>query len=130
MIMRLLIICMAAALAILPPRGANASDNNGIYCVSGVGGQSCATVVSKLTPGDNDYISQLSEESEWVAGYLSAYNWLTPDTYSIAGFSDFQGVMTWIVDYARKHPLDPLHEAVQRLIRVLYPKRQKLGPPR
>lgn len=66
--------------------------------------------------------------SGWVAGYLTAYNQFTPDTYNILGNSDLIGVLLWIKNYCEKNPLDSAAAALKNLTPELYPRRTVKAP--
>ena len=61
----------------------------------------------------------------WVAGYVTAYNGLAPDTYDILGKSDLNHAMLWMEDYCKAHPLENLANGMKVLMTVLYPKRTR-----
>jgi hypothetical protein len=63
----------------------------------------------------------------WVAGYISAYNSIAPDTFNIMGGSDLGGALLWLKNYCEKQPLSELGEAMQLLIKELQPKRKRQG---
>ena len=59
----------------------------------------------------------------WVAGYVTAFNRQTPETYDILGVTDFEGALQFIDGYCKAHPLDNLTKAMEALTEDLYPKR-------
>jgi hypothetical protein len=61
--------------------------------------------------------------SQWVAGYLSGLN-LKSDFDGVAG-TDFNGLMAWIDNYCRSHPLDPVATAAFKLMDELQSRAQR-----
>ena len=61
----------------------------------------------------------------WVAGYVTAYNRQTPDTYDVLGVTDFEAAMRFIDGYCKAHPLDNLTTAMEALTEDLYPRRHR-----
>jgi hypothetical protein len=52
--------------------------------------------------------------TQWVAGYPSALNIAAPAQARDALSADFDGVMSWIENYYRSNPLDPIVIAAKR----------------
>ena len=63
------------------------------------------------------------EFSMWLGGFLTAYNWLKPDTVSILGKSDLTSAILWIENYCRANPLQSTGGAAILLTEELYPQR-------
>jgi hypothetical protein len=61
--------------------------------------------------------------SQWVAGYLSGLN-LKSDFDGVAG-TDFNGLVAWIDNYCRSHPLDPVATAAFKLMDELQSRAQR-----
>ena len=61
--------------------------------------------------------------SQWVAGYLSGLN-MKSDFDGVAG-TDFNGLMAWIDNYCRSHPLEPVATAAFRLMDELQSRAQR-----
>src|SRR5215813_8538550 len=78
--------CVVFAVFLLPGSGICA-DSNGFYTVSGGGTMSCGSFVqARRNRLDYSY-------DQWIAGYLTAINELTPETNSIQGTKDRDGLM-------------------------------------
>jgi hypothetical protein len=63
-------------------------------------------------------------DTAWVAGYLTAYNALTPDTNDILGGTDLSGAMLRLQRYCEAHPADSLAQGMLSLTAELYPARR------
>lgn len=63
-------------------------------------------------------------DTAWVAGYLTAYNALTPETNDILGGTDLSGAMLRLQRYCEAHPGDSLAQAMLALTAELYPARR------
>lgn len=61
----------------------------------------------------------------WIAGYITAYNRQTPDTYDILGVTNFEAAIQSIDSYCKAHPLDNLVTAMEALTEELHPKRHR-----
>lgn len=61
----------------------------------------------------------------WIAGYITAYNRQTQDTYDILGVTEFDAALRFIDGYCRAHPLDNLTAAMEALTEDLYAKRHR-----
>ena len=63
----------------------------------------------------------------YVAGWLTAYNWLTPDTYNIVP-GGLDGAALWLNNYCTKNPLKTLERGLHELVAEAYPSRQQNAP--
>ena len=66
--------------------------------------------------------------AQWVAGYLSGMNsestLLDPQDDPLLG-TDFDGLVAWIDNYCRSHPLEPIVTAATRLMDELRARAQR-----
>jgi hypothetical protein len=111
-----LALLTAAALA---PLTAAASDKDNNYSIRGA--RSCAQF---LKAPQNPYQAEYLVISAWLAGYMTAYNKLTPDTFDILGNSDFDGALLFIKGYCERQPLDNMGTAAEALMTALKPERK------
>lgn len=96
-----------------------AGDENGQFAALGT--KSCGMYIDQRKAAAwPDTVSRA-----WIAGYLTAYNRLVPDTYNIIGNSDLESVTLWLENYCRAHPLNDLDDAMNRLVIELDPKRHR-----
>ena len=49
----------------------------------------------------------------WIAGYISAYNRQTPDTYDILGATDFDHVLKAVEQHCKDNPLSDMSAAME-----------------
>jgi hypothetical protein len=61
----------------------------------------------------------------WIAGYLTAYNRQTPETYDVLGLASFEDALRLIDAHCKAHPLDNLTTAMEALTENLYPLRHQ-----
>ena len=61
----------------------------------------------------------------WIAGYITAYNRQTPDTYDILGITEFEAALHFIDGYCKANPLENLTAAMEALTEDLYAKRHR-----
>jgi hypothetical protein len=59
----------------------------------------------------------------YVAGWLSAFNFLTPDTVNILP-NGVEGAMLWLNNYCNSHPLVLIDAGLDALVREAYPMRK------
>jgi hypothetical protein len=114
-----LVLCLFT-LPIAAP--AVAADKDGNYAVWGVGAKSCYHFTQ----------AQGGPEAEiyrnYVTGYLTAYDAITEDTYSIGAGKDLDQVMAWIVDYCGKKQIHSFEQALAEFTVEQYPQRSRHPP--
>ena len=115
--------CAALALggAVAFGSGAHARDSQGDYKVRGLGADTCASFLAIPPDGRGLYYS-------WIAGYLTAYNYLVPDTYSVAEYTGLTRTNDWFEHYCGKRPADLLHQAMRRFLAERHRVRLKSRP--
>lgn len=101
---------------------AMAADKDGNYAVWGVGAKSCYHYSQTL--------GQPEAESfrNYVMGYLTAYDALTEDTYSIGSGKDLDLVMAWITEYCTKKPIHSFEQALAEFTVEQHPQRSRHPP--
>ncbi len=112
------------------PVTVNAGDIDGIYAGQHTNGEmpSCGQYVVARDEGRRgDYINQ-NVFISWVAGYITAYNRQTPDTYSIRGQTDLSAMLLWLENYCKEKPLGTFAYAMALLTNKLHPKRIRRAP--
>jgi hypothetical protein len=98
----------------LPVQG---SDVKGNYVALGFGSESCQTfLLAQSNRLDLPY-------RDWLTGYLTAVNKLTKETVDMRGTMDIGGMLGFLEPYCRKNPLHSFSQAVEALVKDLYPKR-------
>lgn len=89
---------------------AGAADGAGNYAIWGKGNKSCFNYLrDREQQEDADYKS-------YVMGYLTAYNTLSPETYSISGAMKLGDIMAWIDDYCDLQQVHGLEQALANFI--------------
>lgn len=99
--------------------GAWASDKNGDYSVQGA--TSCGSYIEDRKNNEWAAVADLT----WIAGYISAYNRMTPDTYDILGGTDLKGVSLWMENWCKANPLSNVSGGMAALTRELWPRRYR-----
>lgn len=118
-------------LVLLTSAGAWGSDKDGYTAV--VSGRSCDEFIElrkTLEKPDADVtdtasVMAYSHSLGWIAGYLTALNWQTPDTYQILGDSDFKSVVLWLENYCHANPSNDVSRGMRALTVELYPRRHE-----
>ena len=90
-----------------------AADDTGQYLIMGLGNSSCNSFLSEDDKGAAYYMS-------WLAGYMTSYNHLQEDTYSILGKSkDAVQIESWLRDYCTVNGSESFESATRNLLRNL-----------
>ena len=101
---------------------AHAADDTGQYLIMGLGNLSCKSFLSE---NDTDAAYYLS----WLAGYMTAYNHLHEDTYSILGSTkSIEQVESWLRDYCTVNGDESFEQSVRNLLKNLKYFRDKQKP--
>ncbi len=108
---------LCAALLILHAPSA-ARDAEGQYKAQGLGLDACSSFLG--TPE-----SKRALYYSWLAGYLTAYNYLVKDTYSIAEYFGLARTNEWLGNYCEDNPDHLLHQAARQFVTELYRVRLK-----
>jgi hypothetical protein len=110
------LILAAILLGAIP--GAWARDAGGSYAT--VEARSCADMLQDRKARGFEY----NADTAWVAGYLTAYNALSPDTGDILGGTDLSGAMLRLQRYCETHPAQSLAQGMLALTAELHPGRR------
>lgn len=97
-------IALAAALLTAAMPSA-AADRDGNYAVWGAGAKSCYTFNKRDEDQGKDY-------RQYVMGYLTAYNALANETYSISAGEDLDAIMGWLARYCEEKPMHSFEQAL------------------
>ncbi len=100
-----------------------ARDLNQRYKAQGLGLDTCASFLDTPLDERGLYYS-------WLSGYLTAYNYLVRDTYSIAEYSGLTRTNEWLEKYCGASPDHMLHQAARRFVTERYRIRLKRKPER
>lgn len=107
-----IVISVAIAVLAIAPL-ADAADDTGQYLVMGLGNSSCNSYLAEDETGVAYYLS-------WLAGYMTTYNHLQEDTYSILGKTkDVNQIESWLRDYCTVNGHETFESAARNLLRNL-----------
>jgi hypothetical protein len=116
---------LAAALLALAPAtlsgAARAADPAGNFRIAGAGSAPCSAY-SAATPQQKQFLET------WLAGYATAMNRTTPDTYDLIGNMSIVQIHAWLADYCGKNPQQLLGIAVHLMLEAAYPNRVTKSP--
>jgi hypothetical protein len=112
--------CAAALYVLISIEPAVAVDQNGGYWV--FNNTTCGQLI------DDRARAADGPDRLWLAGWLSAYNEQTPNTFNLVASDDLSGAMLWIENWCRQHPLSAMAEGARELVKALYPTRQTKAP--
>ncbi len=91
----------------------HAADDAGQYLVLGLGNLSCKSFLYEDEEGAAYYLS-------WLAGYITAYNQLSENTYSVLGKAKTIGqIESWLFDYCTINNDETFENAIRNLLRNL-----------
>ncbi len=110
---------VAAILASTMPT-AHAADAKGSYAIRGAGSVTCSTYVN-ASPQQKTYAQT------WWAGYLTAMNRVTPNTYHLLGTVSVETADAWLVKYCQANPDTLFETAVNQMLKTAYPNRTQAG---
>jgi hypothetical protein len=119
---------MLAAVMVTATTGqASAQSNQESHLIMGQGTWSCGVWTEARSTKALVQYSLM----QWVAGFLSAANagvvsdkLITPYGPDILKGKDFEGLMAWVDNYCRAHPLDPIGTAAIALVGELRSRAQ------
>jgi len=61
----------------------------------------------------------------YISGYITAYNFKTPDVHNIMGSTDIESVYLWMDKYCQENPLSMLSDGMEELTYELWPNRER-----
>ena len=124
--MRLSSCMFAVLLAIAGPVDLHAQPTHAV-AVGGTGREPCAAWTQDRN-AEKEPGRQTSEgRIEWISGFFSAVNLFAEPSGNLhGGIDDRDGMLSWIDNYCRAHPGDPLFAAAANL--VLQLRRQSASP--
>ena len=100
----------------------HAVDKNGQYAIWGLGADSCHKYnLAREADQYNDY-------KNYIMGFFTAYNIITPETYRISGEMDLDSVLDWFDDECSLKPIISFEEALSNYVVENYDKRLDKAP--
>ncbi len=111
---------LAVALAITPP--VPAADAKGNYAVFGAGRISCNTYL-------NDRRQEaLDRYKAYSLGYLTAWNALSAETYSVSGDRSLESILGLVADYCEGHRVEGFERALRFVVTGFNDSRVQAAP--
>lgn len=96
-----------------------AYDEDGNYAVWGIGKKSCFTYIKAREKNEYDHFSH------YIKGFLTAYNMIEKETYSISSAMPFTNILEWLDDECELKQVHPIEHALLAFIDAHYDKRLK-----
>lgn len=107
------VIVLLFTLLFITTSPSHAADDTGQYLTMGLGNLSCKSFLNEDDEGAAYYLS-------WLAGYMTSYNYLAEETYSILGETKTIGqVESWLRDYCTVNGDETFESAIRNLLRNL-----------
>lgn len=94
----------------IPTYTSQAADAEGNYAIWGEGSLSCHQFTKSRAAKTEDHLKA------YLRGYLTAYNTLTADTYSITGKMNMPQALSWLDEYCDEKSIDSFDRAIQMLL--------------
>jgi len=112
-------------LSALAMKDAGSADVKQRFSARGLGTNTCARYLQDRN--DADAAAKSDRYVDWFTGFLTAYNWLQPDTYAIAPDYKANGLLRYLDLYCGKNPKSKITDAATGFVKAVYSKRQKVG---
>ena len=99
-----------------------AADRLGNYAIWGPGQKSCYRYLKERTAAED------APYKSYVMGYLTAYNAVTPETYSISRDMNLDEILVWLDDYCDVNQMGGIEAAMLEFISAHHEKRFRTPP--
>lgn len=109
-------------LLLLTSLNVQAGDGKGNFAVWGVGNKSCFHY-SQARGDSND-----ADYRGYIMGFLTAFNKLTPETFSISDKMTIDEILAWLDNYCEMKQVEGFQNALDEYINTHYEKRLKQPP--
>ena len=117
------------AVVLLLPLGCYAADKNGKYRETYPPDHTnCEAYLLAINECNHKHCGDLKTFSDWLMGFVTAYNLKSPNTYDMVARTDLKTSLVWLSKYCKKNRSSKFSKAVHTLMIVLYPYRQKVMP--
>ncbi len=113
----------AALLCAAAPGSAGAADEKQRFNLRGLGAFTCGQYLADRRAD----IKGTEIYAHWFTGFLTAYNYLQPNTFDIAPSHDAKGLLTYLDLYCAKNQQTPIGVAATSFVKALYEKRRVSG---
>jgi len=105
------------------PLSAPAADKDNNFAVKGLAAASCATFVEERGKSSQTY----NEAMAWLTGYISAYNYLKPDTYDVAPWQSAELLSHILAAHCKDNPSESFFHASNRLVNSIEKDRLRVA---
>ena len=109
---RRLVLVPLAALLLRFPLNAFAADREKNFAAKGLAALPCSSFVAEREKRSRTY----DEAMAWLTGFVSAYNYLTPDTYDVAPWQSVELLSSLLASHCGKNPNEPFFHATDKLL--------------
>lgn len=107
-------------LASLAPIAGQAADIHGNYAV--LGSQSCFAYNNARKAEEDEHFQY------YIMGYLTAFNTIMDETYSISGMQPLGEIMSWFDDYCGAQGMHSFELAIRNFVAESYDDRLQTPP--
>ncbi len=94
------------SLLLIVPTTAFTADNSGNHAIWGVGNKACISYTKAREADDYNAFKN------YLMGFLTAYNILTPETYRLSGSMNLNEILTWFDDYCELKAVNGFEQAI------------------
>jgi hypothetical protein len=94
------------------PLTARAADKDKNFAAKGLAAIPCATFVEERSKLSQTY----KESMAWLTGFISATNYLSPDTYDIAPWQSAELLSSILASHCAKNPKESFFHATNKLL--------------
>ena len=101
-----------------------AMDQSGNYAIWGKGRLSCFRYLKERSAGED------RAYKEYLMGYLTAYNAMSPETYSISRDMNLDEILSWLDNYCDSNAMHSLEQSLLEFIASHYEQRFQTPPGR
>lgn len=107
----LVVVLLTTAVCVLPTN-ARAADAGKNFAAKGLAALPCAAFAAEREKHSRTY----NEAMAWLTGFISAYNYLTPDTYDVAPWQSVELLSSLLAAHCRENPKEPFFHATDKLL--------------
>lgn len=114
------------AFVVLPgfaANGVSAADAANRFSARGLGTKDCSIYLEARAAG----LQESEPYAHWFMGFLTAYNWLEPDTYDVSAEYNSNGLLRYLELYCQKDPTKRIIDAAMSFVRAVYERRVRVG---
>jgi hypothetical protein len=111
-------------LSALAMNEAGSADVKQRFKVRGLGATSCGKY---LEARNLDAKKSEEDYANWFTGFITAYNWLRPDTYDISQDHNAHALLRYLDLHCGRNPKDKIFDGAISFVNAVYAKRQKTG---